>query len=59
MEGVNMRIVSNFGKLLFPRLPRDVRRRRTANFFIALFAGVAVAGFIALAMIKLGKVLGH
>jgi hypothetical protein len=54
-----MKIVSSFGKLLFPRLPHDLRRRRTANFLITLSVGLVVAGLVAFTMLKLERVAGH
>jgi hypothetical protein len=45
----------NFGKLLFPRLQPDQRRREVRNLFFALLAGLAFAGITAMVMIMLGK----
>jgi hypothetical protein len=46
----------NFGKLLFPRLQPDQRRREMRAPRFALLAGLVIAGIIAMVMIMLGKV---
>ena len=45
----------NLGKLLFPRLHPDQRRREMRNLRFALLAGLAIAGITAMVMIMLGK----
>jgi hypothetical protein len=45
----------NFGKLLFPRLSPDQRRREIRFLLTALFAGVTIAGVIAWAMLMLAR----
>jgi hypothetical protein len=45
----------NFGKLLFPRLQPDQRRREIRTLCFALLAGLATAGITAMVMIMLGK----
>jgi len=45
----------NFGKLLFPRLQPDQRRREMRTLRFALLAGLAIAGITAIVMIMLGK----
>jgi hypothetical protein len=43
----------NFGKLLFPRLQPDQRRREMRTLLLALLAGLAIAGTVALVMLLL------
>jgi hypothetical protein len=43
----------NLGKLLFPRLQPDQRRREMRFLIAALFTGLAIAGTVALAMFML------
>ena len=45
----------NFGKLLFPRLQPDQRRREMRVLLAALLAGLVIASTIALVMIVVGK----
>jgi hypothetical protein len=45
----------NFGKLLFPRLQPDQRRREMRNLLFALLTGLAIAGVVAMVMIMLEK----
>lgn len=45
----------NFGKLLFPRLQPDQRRREMRFLLAALFTGLAIAGAIALVMFMLAS----
>jgi hypothetical protein len=45
----------NFGKLLFPRLQPDQRRREMRNLRFALLVGLAIAGTVALVMFMLAK----
>ena len=45
----------NLGKLLFPHLPRDQRRREMRNLCFALLSGLAIAGTVALVMFMLAK----
>lgn len=40
------------GKLLFPRLPPDLRRRRINIIYMVLVVGLPVAGAVAYAMFK-------
>jgi hypothetical protein len=49
----------NFGKLLFPRLQRDQRRREMRFLFAALLAGMAIASTIALVMLMLARANLH
>jgi hypothetical protein len=44
-------ITSTLGKLLFPRLPRDLRQRRVNIIYAVLAVGLLVAGGIAVAML--------
>ena len=44
--------MNNFlGKLLFPRQPRDVRRRKINIILMVLLAGLLLGGFIAFFLI--------
>jgi len=45
----------NFGKLLFPRLQPDQRRREMRILLFALLAGLAIASAVALAMLLLAR----
>ena len=45
----------DLGKLLFPRLQPDQRRREIRTRLFALLAGLAIAGITAIVMIMLGK----
>jgi hypothetical protein len=45
----------NWGKLLFPSLQPDQRRREMRTLLFALLTGLATAGIIAIVMIMLGK----
>jgi hypothetical protein len=45
----------DFGKLLFPRLHRDQRRREMRFLLAALLTGLVIAGIVALAMIVMEK----
>jgi hypothetical protein len=45
----------DLGKLLFPRLQPDQRRREIRTLLFALLAGLAIAGITAMVMIMLGK----
>jgi hypothetical protein len=45
----------NLGKLLFPRLQPDQRRREMRFLLAALLAGLVIAGILAMVMIMLGK----
>jgi hypothetical protein len=49
------RLTSILGKWLFPRLPRDVRRRRLNNLFTVLFISLIVMGGIVLVIIMMEK----
>jgi hypothetical protein len=49
----------NFGKLLFPRLPPDQRRREMRVLLAALLTGLVIAGTTALVMIVVGKAKLH
>jgi hypothetical protein len=44
----------NFGKLLFPRLQPDQRRREMRALLAALLTGLVIAGTTALGMIMVG-----
>jgi hypothetical protein len=44
-------ITSRLGKLLFPRLPRDVRRRKMDVVYITLLVGLVVASIVAFTML--------
>jgi len=45
----------DLGKLLFPRLPRDQRRREMQVLLAALLVGLVIAGAMAMVMIMLAK----
>jgi hypothetical protein len=45
----------NFGKLLFPHLQPDQRRREMRTLLFVLLAGLAIAGITVIVMIMLGK----
>ena len=45
----------DLGKFLFPRLPRDQRRREMQILLAALLVGLAIAGAMAMVMIMLAK----
>lgn len=45
----------NLGKLLFPRLQPDQRRREMRVLLAALLTGLVIAGTTALVMIVVGK----
>jgi hypothetical protein len=45
----------DLGKILFPRLQRDQRRREMRILLGALLTGLVIAGITALVMIKMGK----
>lgn len=47
-KAVLMRIISRIGKLLFPHLPSDLRRRKVQTFCIAFFVSLVVIGLIVL-----------
>jgi hypothetical protein len=47
------------GKILFPQLPRDQRRRRVTEITLTLLVGFAVAAIIAVVMLKTGKPVSH
>jgi hypothetical protein len=51
--------MQHLGKILFPTLPRDLRRRRMNVFFITLFTSVMFASGMAILMIKVGRLGGH
>ena len=48
-------VTLNFGKLLFPRLQPDQRRREKRILLFALLTGLVIAGITAIVMIMLGK----
>ncbi len=52
-------LMLNLGKMLFPNLPPDLRRRRLAVFFITAFVSVAVAGITALLLTEMGRFGRH
>jgi hypothetical protein len=49
----------DFGKLLFPRLQPDQRRREMRVLLAALLTGLVIAGTTALVMIVVGKARLH
>jgi len=49
------RLANILGKWLFPRLPRDLRRRRLNNLFTVLFISLIVMGGIVLVFIVTTK----
>ena len=49
----------DFGKLLFPRLQPDQRRREMRILLAALLTGLVIASAIALVMIAMGKAKLH
>jgi hypothetical protein len=51
-----MELMNNFlGKLLFPRLPPDVQRRKITIILIVLFISLLLGGLIALMMVYRNK----
>jgi hypothetical protein len=48
-------IMLNLGRMLFPNLPPDLRRRRMAVLFITALVSMAVAVSTAFLMIEMGK----
>ncbi len=52
-------IILNLGKMLFPNLPPDLRRRRMSVLFITVFVGLMVAGITVLLMTETGKLGRH
>jgi hypothetical protein len=49
----------NLGKMLFPNLPRDLRRRRMAVLVITALASVVFAGVMVFLLAKMGRPGGH
>lgn len=49
----------NLGKILFPHLPRDLRRRRMNVLLLTTFTSVLLATVMVVVMTKMGKLLGH
>jgi hypothetical protein len=49
------RLTYLLAKLLFPRLPGDLRRRRLNNLFTVLFISLIIMGGIVLAIIMTAK----
>ncbi len=45
-----------FGKLLFPRLPPDLQRRKINNLLAVLLVGLLLGGLIALVMVLSNKI---
>ena len=45
-----------FGKLLFPRLPPDLQRRKITILLAVLLVGLLLGGLIALTMILSNKI---
>jgi flagellar basal body-associated protein FliL len=45
-----------FGKLLFPRLPPDVQRRKIIILLAVLLVGLLLGGLIALMMVLRNKI---
>ena len=48
-------LMLNLGKIMFPNLPPDLRRRRLAVFLITAFVSVVVAGITAFVMTEAGN----
>ena len=48
-----------FGKLLFPRLPRDLQRRKTNTFLVVLLVTLVFASAVVLMIMFQNKVGGH
>ena len=48
-------MILNLGKLLYPRLQPDQRRREMRALYFALLAGLAIAGTVALVMLMLAR----
>ena len=48
-------MTTNSGKLLFPRLSPDQRRREMRFLLAALLAGLAIAGTVAVVMLMLAE----
>jgi hypothetical protein len=49
----------NLGKMLFPKLPPDILRRRLSVVYLTLLVSVAVAVAMVLVMTKTGRLGGH
>jgi len=49
----------NLGKLLFPRLPPDQRRREMHTLIATLLVGLVIAGITATVMVLLAKTKLH
>ena len=47
------------GKLLFPRLQRDVQRRKMTIIFVVLFVSLFLGGAIAFMLVLSNKTGGH
>jgi len=45
-----------FGKLLFPRLPPDLQRRKINTLLTVLLVGLLLGGLIALVMVLSNKI---
>ena len=45
----------DLGKLLFPRLPPDLQRRKLRVMFAVLLTGLVLAGVVALVMFEADK----
>ncbi len=47
------------GRLLFPRLPPDIQRRKINILLVVLFVGLLVGGLIVLTLILSNKIGGR
>ncbi len=52
-------ILLNLGKIMFPKLPPDLQRRRLAVFLFTVLVSVTVAGVTVLMMTQLAKMGRH
>lgn len=53
------RIIYVFGKLLFPRQPRDVRRRKLKLFCVVASICIIVVYTVSMTIIRMGKTHGY
>ena len=47
------------GKMLFPKLPRDLRQRKVSVLVMTVFTSLMLAGTVAVLMLKIGGFSRH